>query len=185
MNKFYLKELRLNLGRSSFSETIDNSCIQYHRYCSKGHRDVCPGKQFCVDCSRGKSEKWAKWYHLALLATLYFFISLRTKLVWSCRTTSRQIVGKWNPRQLVGNKKTSRQFGKRCSNWYFTYSQIGNKTDRRIFQNQLYPSRVQVQKSKKKISACGQTVHKLDDEFYLNQKWLRAIFWPFTKWQAV
>lgn len=49
--------------------------------------------------------------------------------------------------QLCANwhEVTSRQLGERCS-WYFTCSQIGNKSARRIFQNHLYPSWAQVQK---------------------------------------
>ena len=58
----------------------------------------------------------------------------------------------------------SRQFGERCGIWYFTCFQIGKKSERRIFQNHLYPSWVQVQKSKKWISTCGRIDHKWHSE---------------------
>ena len=155
------------------SEFSMDSCQTIMKFVQPVSTILFKGFQGCFHCkhfcrmSRGDFQKSGKWCHFPLLANLHIDIPLRTKLVWSYTTTSRQIVGKWNRRQLAGNKKTSRQFGKRCSNWYFTYSPIGNKPDRRIFQNQLYPSRVQVQKSKKKISACGQIDHKLDNEIFL------------------
>ena len=152
------RKLRLNLGRSSFSETIENSCSQYHRYCSKGFKDVCPDKYFCVDCSREKSVKVTKWYHFALLANLYFDIPLRTKLVWSYTTTSRRIVGKWNPRQLVGNK----------NDFSLTWQEVW------CLNFHLFPNREYVwlkDFSKSLLPKLGKSSKKQKETFYLWTNW--------------
>ena len=70
-------------GEVLFLKRLKNRAANIADIVRTGFRGVRIDKHFCVDFSGGKSAKLAKWYHVALLAKLYFPISLQTNLVCS------------------------------------------------------------------------------------------------------
>ena len=92
------------MGRSSFFEAITIIVQPVSTILFKEFQGCFPWNHLCR-MSRSGFSKIGKWYHFPLLANLYFDIPLRSNLVWSYTTTSRQIVWKWNFRQVIENKK--------------------------------------------------------------------------------
>ena len=134
------KELRLNLGRSSFPITIENRAANSTDIVRRVPGMFALASNFAQIVPEGnlQNEKSGTTLPCLLLCiSLYHFGPSGSEV-------AEQLSDKLSGSEISDNSSeiiiTSRQIGERYGIWHFTCSQIGNKLGRKIFQNHLDPS---------------------------------------------
>lgn len=128
------------MGRSSFSETIENRAANSTDIIRRVPGMFALTSNFAQIVPEGNlqnEQSGTALPCLLLCISLYHFGPSGSEV-------AEQLSDKLSGSAISDNsseiKITSRQIGERYGIWHFTCSKIGNKLGRRIFQNHLYPS---------------------------------------------